>query len=215
MIDIVNKHRFYFTAYFVFFVALFIFILNTDELAATLYFSNHRTEGGDFFFKWITRLGEEYVFIGLTLYFLFINKNIFFAQKIAISGLFIMIPIFLFKTYFSFDRPATIIESMGILPEIHFVAGVELLKGATSFPSGHTAGAFVAWTLLAFKFGNHKLPLQLLCLTTAILVGVSRVYLVQHFPQDVLFGSSIGMASAWFLEYLFEKLGKKNSAVRA
>jgi membrane-associated phospholipid phosphatase len=149
-----------------------------------------------------------YPFIGLTLYYWFIKKNTFLAQKMAISGLFIMVPIFLFKTFFSFDRPATIIENMGMLPNIHFVAGVDILKGATSFPSGHTAGAFVVWTLLAFQFGNRQLFLQMLCLITAILVGISRVYLVQHFPQDVLFGSSIGMASAWFLEYFFEKFRK-------
>ncbi len=210
MIDLVNKHRFYFTAYFVFFVALFIFILNTDELGATLFFSNHRTEAGDFFFKWITLLGEIYPFVGLTLYFLIIKKNKFTAQKMAFSGLFIMVPIFLFKTFFSFDRPATIIENMGILPDIHFVTGVEVLRGATSFPSGHTASAFVVWTLLAFEFGNRQLFLQLLCLTTAILVGVSRVYLIQHFPQDVLFGSSIGMASAWFLDYVFKRFRETN-----
>ncbi len=208
MIDIVKKHRYYFITYFIFFVSLFLFIINTDALEATLFFSNHRTEGGDIFFRWVTLMGEAYPFIGLTAFYWFVKKNVFIAQKMAISGLFIMIPIYLFKIFFSFDRPATLIEKMGILPDIHFVTGVEVLRGATSFPSGHTASAFVVWSLLAFQFGNRQLSLQFLCLLTAILVGISRIYLVQHFPEDVLFGSSVGIASAWFLEYFFERFRK-------
>lgn len=206
MINIVRQHRFYFLAYFIFFVALFIFILKTEPLDATLYFSRHRTEGGDIFFKWFTLLGEAYPFIAFALYFYFARKDTFSAKKMAIAGIFIMIPIALFKQFFAFDRPATILEQMGILPEVQFVTGVEILRGATSFPSGHTAGAFVVWSLLAFQFGNQRLLLQTLCLLIAILVGISRIYLVQHFPQDVLFGSSIGLASAWGLEYYFERL---------
>ena len=201
MLPIIQKNIFYLRAYLIFFTALFIFILNTELLDATLFFSAHRTEGGDFFFKWITLLGEAYPFIALTFYFLF-KKQRPTALKMAIVGLLVLIPIGIFKELFSYDRPATIIENMGYMPSFHFVKNVEILRGATSFPSGHTAGAFAVWSLLAFQFSNKTL--QLVCLLIAIIVGISRVYLAQHFPQDVLFGSAIGIGAALIIEYLIE-----------
>jgi membrane-associated phospholipid phosphatase len=108
------------------------------------------------------------------------------------------------KELFSVPRPATVLESMGILSDINLVEGVQLLRGSTSFPSGHTAGAFCIWTLLAFRFvGNHIA--QILCLTTAFLVGVSRVYLIQHFPEDALFGSAIGLTIAVVVHYYLKE----------
>ena len=204
MLSIIQKNIFYLRAYLVFFTVLFIFIVNTEQLDATLFFNAHRTEGGDFFFKWITLLGEAYPFIVLTFYFLF-KKQRPTALKMAIVGILVLIPIGILKELFAYDRPATILENMGLLSGFHFVKGVEILRGATSFPSGHTAGAFAIWSILAFQFSRNK-TLQLVCLLTAIIVGISRVYLAQHFPQDVLFGSAIGMATGLFIEYLIEKI---------
>ncbi len=202
MLPIIQKNIFYLRAYLTFFTLLFIFILTTEPLGATLFFSAHRTAVGDFFFKWITLLGEAYPFIALTLYFLF-KKQRPIALKMAVVGILVLIPIGILKELFSYDRPATIIENMGFLPGFHFVRDVEILRGATSFPSGHTAGAFAVWSLLAFQFSRNK-TLQLVCLLIAIIVGISRVYLAQHFPQDVLFGSVIGIATAIFIEFIIE-----------
>ncbi len=204
MLPIIEKNVFYVRAYLIFFTALFTFILITEQLDATLFFSAHRTMAGDFFFKWTTLLGEAYPFISLTFYFFF-KKQRPTALKMAIVGILVLIPIGILKEFFSYDRPATIIENLGYLPSFHFVKDVEILRGATSFPSGHTAGAFAVWSLLAFQFCRKK-TLQLVCLLIAIFVGISRVYLAQHFPQDVLFGSAIGIGTALIIEYLIENI---------
>ena len=120
-------------------------------------------------------------------------------------GILVLILIYILKDFFSYDRPATILDHLGLLKDFHFVNGVKILRGATSFPSGHTAGAFAIWSILAFQFSRNK-TLQLGCLLVAITVGISRVYLGQHFPQDVLFGSAIGIATGLFIEYLIEKI---------
>ena len=212
MLPIIQKNVIYLKAYLIFFTALFIFILNTEPLDATLFFSAHRTTLGDLFFKWITLLGEAYPFVALTFYFIF-KKQRPTALKMAIVGILVLIPIGILKEFFSYDRPATIIENMGYLPSFHFVKDVEILRGATSFPSGHTAGAFAVWSLLAFQFNRNK-TLQLVCLFIAIIVGISRIYLAQHFPQDVLFGSAIGIATAIFIEFIIENIifVKRNSS---
>ncbi len=212
MLPIIEKNIFYLRAYLIFFTILFIFILNTELLDATLFFSAHRTAIGDFFFKWITLLGEVYPFIALTFYFFF-KKQRPTALKMALVGIIVLIPIGIFKEIFSYDRPATFIENMGYLSSFHFVKNVEILRGATSFPSGHTAGAFALWSLLAFQFSRNK-TLQIVCLFIAIIVGISRVYLAQHFPQDVLFGSAIGVASALIIEFIIENVifVKRNSS---
>lgn len=73
--------------------------------------------------------------------------------------------------------------------DLHFVEGVSVHL-SNSFPSGHTTTAFSVFCLLALYYPRSWW--QILCLVLAILGAVSRVYLVQHFLVDTLFGAIIG-----------------------
>lgn len=74
--------------------------------------------------------------------------------------------------------------------DLIFVPGLEMAR-YNSFPSGHTAAAFAMFFTLSLFAKNKYWGLFFFAL--ALLVGVSRVYLMQHFFRDVYVGSIIGI----------------------
>ena len=65
-----------------------------------------------------------------------------------------------------------------------------------SFPSGHAAGAVAVWAML-FYLGWRLRALRLdvaivAAVVTAALIGISRIYLVEHYVSDVLNGYLVG-----------------------
>ena len=68
---------------------------------------------------------------------------------------------------------------------------------SNSFPSGHAASIFAICTVIAYQY-KSKLSVQLLLVVFAILVALTRVYLCQHFLQDIIAGSLIGTLIAYY-----------------
>ncbi len=62
-----------------------------------------------------------------------------------------------------------------------------------SFPSGHTMHSVAAACSIGLS-GNRRLFLAMLPL--ALLIGFSRVYLMMHYPLDVLAGALLGVGGA-------------------
>lgn len=60
-----------------------------------------------------------------------------------------------------------------------------------SFPSGHTSQAFYIATLL-FQYFNANILLAIVLYITALLVGITRMYMGMHYPRDVLAGAMLG-----------------------
>lgn len=57
-----------------------------------------------------------------------------------------------------------------------------------SLPSGHSAGAFVMATLIAYFYPHYTVPVY----AWASLIGFSRVMLGVHYPTDILAGALLG-----------------------
>ncbi len=83
--------------------------------------------------------------------------------------------------------------------EVYQVPGVTVHMH-NSFPSGHTATAFAMFTILAL-IAKSKAT-QLYWLLLAVLVGISRMYLAQHFMEDVTAGATIGFVVSLIVYFL-------------
>ena len=81
-----------------------------------------------------------------------------------------------------------------------------------SFPSGHTSAAFALFTCLALMTPRRLAPLWM---TAAWAVAYSRIYLSQHFLEDILSGSLIGMISSCAVYMIIDHfINKKKSSVQ-
>jgi membrane-associated phospholipid phosphatase len=74
----------------------------------------------------------------------------------------------------------------------------------TSFPSGHTAQAFVAATFLHKEYGHRSMWYSIGGYSVATFIGVMRVLNNRHWASDVLVGAGIGILSV-NLVYLTHK----------
>jgi membrane-associated phospholipid phosphatase len=64
-----------------------------------------------------------------------------------------------------------------------------------SFPSGHTAQAFVAATFLSKEYGSRSIWISIGAYSAATAVGAFRVLNDRHWLSDVLVGAGIGILS--------------------
>ncbi|RZK40560.1 MAG: phosphatase PAP2 family protein, partial [Hymenobacter sp.] len=74
-------------------------------------------------------------------------------------------------------------------PPLHIVEGV-VMGTLKSFPSGHSTSAFSVFLLLTLLVKNKRWGYVFLLLAAA--AAYSRVYLAQHFVEDVYAGSLLG-----------------------
>jgi len=93
-------------------------------------------------------------------------------------------------------RPAGIPVG-GNYSDTWFDSGGSFLRGAGSFPSGHTIAAFAVATVVARRYGSHRwVPYA--AYGMAALVGFSRISLLAHFTSDVLMGGALGYSISRF-----------------
>ncbi len=197
-----SENAFFLWGFLLFFTAGMLWLFNIQQGDEILYFSNRRSAFGDFFFKYFTRMGEGILFLFAFLAFLLIRYRT--AIYIPLLGIAVMLLSALFKNWFAQPRPYKYFEELNRLDQLTFVEGAYVNKGLSSFPSGHTMAAFALYAFLAFVAPSKK-GLALLLLLIAVLVGISRIYLVQHFLQDVLSGGFLGVLLAIFCYYLHQR----------
>jgi membrane-associated phospholipid phosphatase len=149
----------------------------------------------DDFFIYYTDVGDGFFCVVIAL-LLFIFKKRYLSLMVfasyAVSGI-----IAQGLKYFILEaRPALYLKSTSYK---YFIENVTL-HNFHAFPSGHTASAFAMAAILSFDAKNKNYSILFLLL--AALVGYSRIYLAQHFMDDVLSGAVIGILSSiacWML----------------
>lgn len=200
MKKILTNYKFVFTCYGLFFVSVFVSIILVPKGDEVLWLNHNRNESLSLFFRQITHFGEWFFIAAIALYLIYKRSP---SLKYFAMGF--LIQLFLsqfFKRIFDAPRPLKYLGENNLtlidyIPKLYH----------HSFPSGHTTTAFFIafWLILFFRL-NKTISSFLIIL--AILVGISRIYLLAHFKEDVLFGSFLGVLSALLPIYLFEEKNK-------
>ncbi len=162
---------------------------------------NH-TPAMDFLFKYLTWLGDGIVMAFLIIGLLFYNYRL--TVLASFSAILQAIFISLFKRWLfaGLERPLAFFDHDQAL---NFVEGVDV-HTTNSFPSGHTTTAFALFALLFIIINKNDILIAGMLLLGAVLVGFSRVYLLQHFVIDVYFGALFGILSVIIALFLMEKI---------
>ena len=74
-----------------------------------------------------------------------------------------------------------------------------------SFPSGHTAASFAAAVSYYLSDKKHGKA----AIAGAIAMGFSRIYLLVHYPTDVICGAALGIVSALSVHKIYKKKSSK------
>lgn len=183
-----------------FFGAGIVFSLVVPYGDEILYLNDLRREPFITVFSFFSWCGETWTWVIVGLAALFWRYR--FTLIIATTGL-IMPFVYVLKDQVGADRPITYFLNQGKKDAVVTVPEVRLNTGQTSFPSGHTMSAFGLFSLIALFAGPQRKKGALLLAMLAIAVGISRIFLVQHFLVDVLAGALLGMAISGFVWWLY------------
>ena len=104
-----------------------------------------------------------------------------------------------FQIYTEANRPAEYFQGKASL---HLVEGLDI-HSHFSFPSGHATIVFATCAVLAVLPASHFLKGVLFLV--ALFAAYTRVYLSQHFFNDIFAGAGIGTITSLILLTLFQK----------
>lgn len=171
----------------------------TDQKELHLWFNSWHNPVGDVFFKYATYMAEG-VFAGAMVILIFIYKIRYgVASILSFAGAGLLAQLFKRGLFSDVHRPSKVFETIA---DLHFVPGVKLHSNF-SFPSGHSTEAFSIFFMLGFLSNNRLV--QIFCFFMALTVASSRVYLSQHFFEDIYAGSLLGTVYTFIIIALFNK----------
>lgn len=183
-----------FGSYLILISLLFLTNLFNIKGQEILWVNGHHHPLLDQFFMYVTLLGNGGIFVPVIIY-LFVAKDYRKVWVGVVAWLGHGLICFVLKKFifYGFKRPAAVLEN----DLLHFIDGVSV-HHHFSFPSGHTATIFCFAVFVSLVFKNRWISMILM--VTALLVAYSRMYLLQHFLEDIIGGAFVG-ASISFLAY--------------
>ncbi len=202
-LNLLKQHRIFIITYlFVLIIALLI-QLNTTKAELFLWSNAHYSAFLDHFFTAITFFGDGLTMILLGIGLLFVRYR--FGILTLLAYAYTSAAAQILKRIFNLPRPSKYFEG---IHEIRIVEGNSLHQW-NSFPSGHSVSAFSLAVVLSILLPHrHK---HWIILPLAFLTAYSRVYLAQHFFQDIVAGSVLGVVLTFQLTWWLENTKWYNS----
>ncbi len=179
--------------FFIFYAIFFIFGLIVISIfpkgTEVIFLNQYATSSLDTFFKTYTELGNGILFIFPIVIALFIRYDYAIMGTISLLMTGILTYIFKQLLFKGLARPTAFFTNGELT---HFIDGFEY-HSYNTFPSGHTMTGFAL--LLFLSILCNKRWISGTALFLAVLVGISRVYLLQHFFIDIYVGAFLGIIS--------------------
>ncbi|MES2559604.1 MAG: phosphatase PAP2 family protein [Bacteroidota bacterium] len=173
------------------------FQLTTPQFQLSIFVNSLNSPLADSMMIYTTYAGDGLflLFIGLVL--VAFNRSLWLVTLLSLSVPSLITQLLKRTIFEDSHRPALL---MAQIPELHYVEGV-LMNQYNSFPSGHTTAAFSLYTLLALLSISKKNGWFWAVIAAA--VGLSRVYLLQHFWADIMAGSILAVCVVTFIYTFF------------
>ncbi len=193
------QNKIFLILYLVFFITGAFVIYYYEKGDEIIYISSFHTPALNVFFRAISKMAEAPVFaliilVGAVTGF---GKGVVLLVTYLTNG--ILTQFLKLQVFTNQARPLLFFQDkISLTP----VPGVDSLHD-NSLPSGHTSTAFAIWFMLSIFTKNKNW--SYLYFSLALLVGVSRVYLLQHFFRDIYFGSLLGVAVSTLVFLIFVK----------
>lgn len=163
--------------------------------------------GGFFtpFFEFISFLGKDgIILILLALTLTYFRKTRRFGTAMAI-GLAIGAILTNLVLKVAIARPRPFADESSIFYQLWLTVG-QNMESDKSFPSGHTTAAFAAMTAV-YLVGDKRISWT--AYIFAFLMGIARIYLVVHYPSDVVAGLITGVVAGIIGTLIATKLPHK------
>lgn len=185
----------------------------SGKVSGHLAINSTHTPFQDIAFLWITYIGDGiFVAVGsVVLSLLYWKRYGVSILLLSLINLLIVGALVGFFKHFVFAEAFRPIKFIG--REKLFLVTDAPINLANSFPSGHTTAAFAFFALVALLFPAKKM-IQALCVVIAALVGYSRIYLSQHFLEDVVAGAILGLICFMLSYWIVRALPLKNNLTR-
>jgi membrane-associated phospholipid phosphatase len=181
-----QKNRFYFISFGIIWLIALYFQLTVPQYTLSQVINASYSPAGDFTMKYLTYAGDGLFLAIIGLAIVLLDRKLWMVTLLCLAVPSIITQLLKHFVFEDFHRPAVMMIDV---PGLHYIEGV-FMNQYNSFPSGHTTAAFSLYTLLALVTGNKKLGFMWVII--AVFVALSRVYLLQHFWQDIVAGAMIG-----------------------
>ncbi len=149
----------------------------------------------DIIMQSITESGDTFYMLGFGVIILLVKKT----RRIGITLMILIVISTLLTGYIKCgvdrDRPSFDYEGVPFPVEISRDTFALFCEGGSdaSFPSGHAARTIIFGIVLAYVLSERFPRGCYLLFAYPVLVSLSRIYVLQHFPMDVIGGTILGI----------------------